>query len=215
MSGPSPAPAGGRRPPAPGLGILLVAPPGAGKGTQGERIAAHYRLARLSTGELLRAEVAAGTELGRSVVHHLARGDLAPTELVLAVLQPLWAEASRRGGYVLDGFPRSVAQAQLAERLIEEEHLVPILAAVHLVVSEPELRRRLEHRAAIEGRADDLARASSHRLEVYEAETRPLLAYYADRGLEVEIDGERPADTVTAEIIAAVDERVAAAARPR
>ncbi len=186
--------------------LLLVAPPGAGKGTQAVKLAAHYGIAHLASGDLLRKEVAGGTEIGRAAAAYLERGDLVPDELVIAMLFTPALEAARQGGYVLDGFPRSLPQAEEAYRMAQQIEGIELQAVVHLQVGRDELRRRLLARAEQEGRVDDNEATITHRLDVYESETRPLLAFYAGRGLLIDIDGEQPVDQVFADIVAAVDE---------
>jgi adenylate kinase len=185
--------------------LLLVAPPGAGKGTQAARLSAHYRIAHLSSGELLRKEVAAGTKIGLAAAEYLERGDLVPDDLVLEMLLEPVLEAVARGGYVLDGFPRTLRQAEEAYQIAREIEGIELQAVVHLEVGREELRRRLLGRAGREGRGDDTEATITHRLDVYDAETRPLLGFYAGRGLVVDVDGERPIEAVFASIVESVD----------
>jgi adenylate kinase len=176
--------------------ILLVAPPGAGKGTQADLLASHYGVEHLSSGELFRREVAAGTEIGRAMAGYLERGELVPDDLVLQLVVGPILEAASRGGYVLDGFPRSLRQAEEAYRWAREFEDVVLEAVVHLEVPTPVLRERLRARAASEGRSDDADAIIDRRLEVYNVETRPTLGFYASRGLLVEVNGDQPVDDV-------------------
>jgi adenylate kinase len=185
--------------------LLLVAPPGAGKGTQAAKLSAHYAIAHLSSGDLLRKEVAGDTEIGRLAAAYLQRGDLVPDEVVIEVLALPVLEAARTGGYVLDGFPRTVRQAEEAHRVAEQIKGIELQAVVHLEVGRPELRRRILARAGREGRNDDTEATVIHRLEVFDTETQPLLAYYADRGLLLDIDGEQPVEKVFADITSAIE----------
>ncbi len=187
--------------------LLLVAYPGAGKGTQATRLAAHYGVAKLSSGELLRAEVARGTQIGKAAADFLRSGDLVPDELVLKVLSSPLLEAAKSGGFILDGFPRTVSQAEAAHSLAQEMD-VELQAVIYLRVSEGELLRRLRARADGEGRSDDGEKTISHRFEVFEAQTEPLLAYYERRGILLDIDGEQPVEDVFADITTAVDSLV-------
>ena len=189
------------------LQLLLVAPPGAGKGTQAARLSAHYGIAHLSSGDLLRKEVAADSAIGREAADYLRRGDLVPDELVIEMVALPVFEAARTGGYVLDGFPRTLAQAEEAYRLAQQVEGVELSAVVHLEVSPEELRRRLAGRARREGRADDTEAVIAHRLEVFDSETQPLLGFYAERGIVLDIDGEQSVDEVFADITAALDAR--------
>lgn len=185
--------------------LLMVAPPGSGKGTQAVRLAAFYAIEHLSSGDLLRKEVAADTDIGRTAAAYVRRGDLVPDELVVAMLMGPLLEAARNGGYVLDGFPRTRAQAEEAYRVAQEIDGIELQAVIHLQVGRQELRRRLLARAEGQGRVDDSGPTIDHRLDVYDAETEPLLGFYAGRGLVVDIDGEQSVAAVFADIVDAVD----------
>ncbi|HMC39519.1 MAG TPA: adenylate kinase [Acidimicrobiales bacterium] len=185
--------------------LLMVAPPGAGKGTQATRLAAHYGIAHLSSGELFRREVEAGTEIGRAAAGYVARGDLVPDRLVLDMLGPHVLEAAAQGGYVLDGYPRTRAQAEEAYQVAQVISGIELQAVVHLEVGRAELLRRLLARARMDGRADDTEPVIRHRLAVYDDETAPMLEFYAGRGLVVDIDGEQAVEDVFGAIVAAVD----------
>lgn len=184
--------------------LLLVAPPGAGKGTQATKLAALYGIAHLSSGEMLRQEVTARTKIGLTAADYLRRGDLVPDELVIAMLAPAVLEAAGNGGYILDGFPRTLNQAEEAHVLSRQVKGIELQAVVHLVVSRRELHARFELRAAAEGRNDDTEATFVHRLEVFDSQTEPLLGFYSRRGLLVEIDGEQPVDKVFADIVTAI-----------
>jgi adenylate kinase len=185
--------------------LLMVAPPGAGKGTQAARLASHYGIAHLSSGDLFRREAAAGTDIGRAASVYLARGDLVPDQLVIEMLTAPVLAAAAAGGYVLDGFPRSLGQAEEAYRVAQQVEGIELQAVVHLLVGRDELLRRMRLRAAAEGRSDDDDRIISHRLDVYNSETEPMLGFYAKRGLVVDIDGQQAVEDVFADIVAAVD----------
>jgi adenylate kinase len=185
--------------------LLLVAYPGAGKGTQAEMLAARYQIAHLSSGALLRDEVAKGTKIGMVATDYLRRGDLVPDELVFEMLVTPVFEAVRNGGYVLDGFPRTLRQAEAAYSVAQEIKDVELQAVVYLKVGRDELRRRLRARADKEGRTDDDEVAVAHRFEVFETETEPLLDFYAGRGILLEIDGEQSVADVFGDITSAVD----------
>jgi adenylate kinase len=185
--------------------LLLVAYPGAGKGTQAAKLAAHYKIAHLSSGALLRTEVANGTRIGQTAADYLQRGDLVPDELVIEMLSGPVLEAVQTGGYVLDGFPRTVLQAQEAYRVAQQVGGIELQAVIHLVVGRDELSNRLLARAQLEGRSDDTESAIAHRFDVYDAETEPMLGFYATRGLLVDINGEQSVQQVFADIAAVVD----------
>jgi adenylate kinase len=183
--------------------VLLLAPPGAGKGTQGERLAARFGVRHIAAGDLLRAEARIGGRLGREIADYQARGDLVPDQIVIDVLTPAVVEAAARGGYILDGFPRSLPQA-IAAAEIGVRLDVTLHAAVYLHAPETVLTRRLLARASQEGRADDTADVISHRLRVFAETTGPLVAYYRERGILVAVDADQPPEAVTAEIESAL-----------
>ena len=190
--------------------VLMVAPPGAGKGTQAEKLARHYEVAHLSSGELLRQEVHAGTEIGRQAADYLRRGDLVPDELIFTTLAESIVLASRQGGYVLDGFPRNLRQAKEAYELTNEVEGIALQAVIQLDVARQELRRRLLARAEDEGRSDDSEKIITHRFEVYTVETEPLLAFYRARNLVLEINGEQDEEQVFADIVRSLEAHLAA-----
>ena len=179
----------------PALKLLMIAAPGGGKGTQGERLAARYGIEHISSGDVLRAQAAAGTPLGGQVAACQRRGDLVPDQIVFDLLLPVVAAATARGGYILDGFPRTVPQALRAADLAQQLDLT-LDAAVYLDVPEPVLVQRLAARA----RPDDTAAVIKHRLHVFAETTSPLIAYYRDRGILVEVDGDQAPDAITAGI---------------
>jgi adenylate kinase len=185
--------------------LLLVAYPGAGKGTQATKLASHYGIAHLSSGELLRAEVTRSTRIGKVAADYLSRGDLVPDELVFEMLSAPLLEAVRNGGYVLDGFPRTLGQAEMAYSIAQRIEGVELQAVIHLRVSRDELRKRLRARAGRERRTDDNEIHIAHRFEVFATQTEPLLAYYARRGILVDINGEQPVEVVLGDIVRAVD----------
>jgi adenylate kinase len=181
--------------------MLLLAPPGAGKGTQGVRIAEAYGIEHLASGDLLRAEVAAGTDLGRKAKAYMDRGDLVPDDLVSAMV--LNAVLSAPDGWVLDGFPRTLAQAEASSDWARERGLT-FHAVVYLDVPEGELVERLLGRAKIEGRADDDEPTIRNRLEVFKRETAPLADYYRGRDVLVQVDATGSVDDVTERVLAAL-----------
>jgi adenylate kinase len=180
--------------------LLLIGPPGAGKGTQAVRVAQHFGVAHISSGDLLRKHVAEGTAIGRTVKEYLGRGDLVPDGIVMDILRKPIVEASNAGGYVLDGFPRTVEQAQAAY-MVARDLGVAVQVAVHLDVPNAELVRRLVARGEESGRSDDTVEVIQHRLEVYDSKTLPMLAYYAQREKLVSVNGARPVDEVTWSIV--------------
>jgi len=181
--------------------LLLLAPPGAGKGTQGTRIADAYGIAHLASGDLLRAEVAAATPLGLEAKKYMDRGDLVPDDHVSAMV--LQAVLTSPDGWVLDGFPRTLAQAEAAYDWARERDLT-FHAVVYLDVPEPELVERLLGRAAIEGRSDDDEPTIRNRLEVFRRETMPLIEYYRSRDVLVAVDATGSVDDVTERVLDAL-----------
>lgn len=183
--------------------LLLLGPPGSGKGTQAERLAKLLDIPHLSSGELLRKEVEAGTDCGNAVSEALRTGELVPDEWVLDLLREPMVRASAGGGYLLDGFPRTLRQAEAAAEMAREEG-VTADAAVFLVADPNALVERLLHRAEQSGRSDDNEQTIRHRIEVYNAKTAPLREHYAERGILHEIDALQDVDAVTADILQAL-----------
>ena len=181
--------------------LLLLAPPGAGKGTQGQLLAARFRVRHIAAGDLLRAEAQAGSRLGLEIAAHQARGDLVPDQIVLDLLTPVIVEAAARGGYVLDGFPRTLTQATAAAELGARLG-VALDAVVYLHAPEEVLTRRLLGRASQSGRADDTGEVIRHRLHVFAETTGPLVPYYTERGILITVDADQPPESVTADILA-------------
>lgn len=180
--------------------LLLIGPPGSGKGTQGARIAAHFGIAHIASGDLLREEVAAKTPIGAQAAGLMAAGELVPDDLILSMVMPRVLASGRASGYVLDGFPRSLGQAVEA-RHIAEQHQLALQHVVRFQVPQEELIARLLNRARIEGRPDDTREVIIRRLAVFEEATAPLLEYYAERGILIEIDATQSPDEVFAQIV--------------
>jgi|SRR5579862_1142757 len=180
--------------------LVLLGAPGSGKGTQGDLLAKHYGVPHVSSGELLRAHVADRSDLGRDVAGWLARGELVPDDLVLAVVGDALSGAVKAGGYVLDGIPRTLAQAERAYELAQPAGLVAD-AVVYLDIADDVARERLAGRAA-GGRPDDAdPTVIERRLQVFHADTRPLLDFYRERGILVAIDAAQPVDAVHSAIL--------------
>ena len=185
--------------------VLLVAPPGAGKGTQAAKIADHYRIANLSSGVLLRREIAAESEIGTKAIEFVRRGDLVPDDLIFRVLAEPLMRAAQNGGYVLDGFPRNLRQARAAYRVARENPSMELQAVVHLDVPLEELTRRLLARAVQEGRIDDAENVVTRRLEVFATSTEPLLGFYRERRLVIDVNGNQDVDRVFRAIVKGLD----------
>ena len=181
----------------------MIAPPGAGKGTQGLVIARHFDIPHIATGDLLRDHVARGTQLGRSVEHYLDRGELVPDEVVLEMVRGAF-EAAKGGGYVLDGMPRTIEQARAIYEIAVELGMTADVA-LHLQAQDEELLRRLLARAAVEQRSDDTEEVIRRRLQLYVELTHPILDWYGERGILVSVDAMRPADQVGQHILTALE----------
>jgi adenylate kinase len=185
--------------PCPGcpMRLLLIGAPGAGKGTQAQRLAQRFGIAHISSGDLLRQHVRDGTSLGQTIKSYLDSGDLVPDGAVMDMLRKPVVAAAQARGYVLDGFPRTVAQAEAAFTVVRTLG-AEVQAAVHLDVPRDELVRRLLRR----GRgSDDTEAVIEHRLQVYRDNTVPLLEYYAGREWMFTVDGTQPAEAVHRDIV--------------
>ncbi|MDR1386476.1 MAG: adenylate kinase [Propionibacteriaceae bacterium] len=187
--------------------MLIMGPPGAGKGTQGVEIARHYGVPAISTGAIFRSNVERGTELGLVVGQLMAKGEYVPDEVTIKIVAQRLAEPDAAAGFLLDGFPRTVPQAEALDLLLAEAG-GPLQAVLSLLVETETLVARMLKRAEIEHRADDNEDAIRRRFEVYQAETAPLLDRYSGQGLLVEVDGVGAVDQVTARCAAALDAKV-------
>jgi adenylate kinase len=177
----------------PSVHILLIGAPGSGKGTQATALAERFGITHISSGDLLRKHVTEETSIGRAAKEYLTRGDLVPDAIVRDMLRKPVVAASASGGYVLDGFPRTVAQAESVYETARDLG-VAVEVAVYLEVPAAELTRRLLAR----GRgSDDTPDVIAHRLEVFEAKTRPMLDYYAEREELITVNGARPVSEVS------------------
>jgi adenylate kinase len=183
--------------------VIMLAPPGAGKGTQGERIAGRYGVPHISSGDLFRDEVARKTPLGNQLRGYLDTGDLVPDDLVLSlVMDRVVAAAEHDGGYVLDGFPRTLPQAEAAAGIARKTN-TSAQAVLYLDAPAEVLIARVTGRG--EHRADDSEAVARHRLQVYTEHTKPLLDYYTGRGLVITVDAAPPVEVVSEEIFKALD----------
>jgi adenylate kinase len=182
------------------LRLVLLGPPGAGKGTQAARVACRFGTPHIATGDIFRANVAEGTELGRAAQEYMDRGDLVPDDVVIAMVMERLASQDCQAGFVLDGFPRTVAQAEALDRRLAEQGS-PLHAVLCFDITEDELLRRLAERAAAQHRADDVEQTIRHRLEVFSVKTRPLIDYYRHRRLLTMVDGVGMVEEITGRIL--------------
>ena len=169
--------------------MVLLGAPGSGKGTQGEKLVAHFGIPKISTGDALRAAVAAGTELGKKAKATMDAGQLVANEIVIGIVEERLGQSDAQKGFILDGFPRNTAQAEVLDGMLKRLGQPGIDKAVHLHVTDEEIVKRLLDRAQKEGREDDKEDVIRKRIEVYNAETRPLLDYYSKQGKVVTVEG--------------------------
>jgi adenylate kinase len=202
--------------------LILLGPPGAGKGTQAQRLVQKYGIVQLSTGDMLRAAVAAGTPIGLKARDIMASGGLVSDDIVIGIISDRIDQADAKNGFILDGFPRTVPQAEALDRLLKDKGL-KLDSVIELRVNEAVLLRRVETRIAemqARGealRADDNAEALAKRLDAYRAQTEPLVHYYGDKRALATVDGMASIDEVTAQISRILEAQAAAAraAKPK
>jgi adenylate kinase len=181
-----------------------MGPPGAGKGTQAKQIASEFGIPEISTGAIFRSNVANGTELGQIVSAIMAKGELVPDEVTVGLVTNRLAEPDAAEGFLLDGFPRTIPQAEALCELLDGSNLC-IDAVISLVVDAEAVVQRMLKRAELEGRDDDNEETIRRRFEVYYAETEPLMAFFREHGRVVEVDGMGEIAEVTARILAALE----------
>ena len=187
------------------MNLLLLGPQGSGKGTQAERIAADYGIPHVSTGNMFRAAIASGSELGRRVEPILAAGDLVPDELTIELIRERLMQPDARRGFVLDGFPRNLAQAQALDELLASIER-DLDAVLYFSLPDEVALQRLLGRARAEGRADDTPDVITRRLAIYHEQTEPLAEYYRARDRLVPLHAERSVDEVYAELQDALEQ---------
>jgi adenylate kinase len=187
------------------LNVLLLGPQGAGKGTQANRIADEYDIPHIASGEILRAEMQAGTELGQRVKDVYDRGDLVSDDLMIELIRNRLDQPDTENGFVLDGFPRTTVQAEALDAIVAGiGRSFSVVFA--LQIPDEVAFERLHKRAEVEGRADDTDEAIRRRLETYHRETEPLIEHYRVRGNLVPIHGDRSENEVFAEIQSALEQ---------
>jgi adenylate kinase len=183
------------------MNIILFGAPGAGKGTQAEKLVAKYGLVQLSTGDMLRAAISAGTDLGKRAKEIMDRGDLVSDDIIVGMIAARLDDKDCANGVILDGFPRTVAQAEALDEMLTSKGL-SLDGVIEIRVDEAALFARIENRAAETGgaRSDDNADTLRKRLTVYHENTAPLLPYYRDKGVLKSVDGMATIDEVAAQI---------------
>lgn len=184
--------------------LLIVGPPGAGKGTQAARLSEHFGIPTISTGDIFRFNIANETELGVKVKAIVDSGDYVPDELTNALVADRLTEDDALVGFLLDGYPRTPDQVDFLDAFLAEREQ-KLDAVIRLVADTDEIVERLRRRALEQGRTDDTEDAIRHRQEVYRRETEPLMAAFGDRGILVEVDGFGAVDEITERIITALD----------
>ncbi|NWG26087.1 MAG: adenylate kinase, partial [Pseudorhodoplanes sp.] len=199
--------------------LILLGPPGAGKGTQAQRLVEKHGIVQLSTGDMLRAAVAAGTPVGLKAKDIMARGELVPDDVVVAIIADRIEQPDARRGFILDGFPRTVPQAEALDKLLAEKGL-KLDAVIELAVDDGILLKRIENRVAqmqaqgVAVRPDDNPESLKKRLAAYHAQTAPLSAHYRKKGMLRTTDGMASIDEVSADIARLLAEAAAPAGKP-
>ena len=191
------------------MNLLVLGPQGAGKGTQAKRISAEYEIPHIATGDMFRAELAARTPLGKQVGEIMARGDLVPDALTVEMIEKRLSEPDATDGFVLDGFPRNVAQAEALDSMLGGIGRV-LDAILFFAVSDEIGMERALSRAALEGRADDTREVIARRLEIYHRETEPIVEHYRMTGKLIPLHADRSIEQVWSEISNALQQVVAA-----
>jgi adenylate kinase len=186
------------------MNLILFGPPAAGKGTQAKRLVETRKMVQLSTGDMLRAAIASGSALGRRVAGVMERGELVTDEIVIELIEARLPEAEAAGGAIFDGFPRTLAQAEALDLMLQHRNS-RIDLVVRLKVDDEALMQRIAGRYAESGRPDDNPESFKVRLDAYNTQTAPLLPYYGGQGKLVEVDGMGSVETVAAAIDKALD----------
>lgn len=192
--------------------LLIIGPPGSGKGTQAHRISKQQGIVEISTGDMFRTHLADRTPLGAEAQKYLDSGDLVPDHLTTAMVRERLQQPDTKNGFLLDGYPRTVSQMDDLAGILEETG-GNLDAVLEITADDDEIVRRLLLRAQAEGRSDDTESVIRHRLQLYREETEPVIARYAERGLLVRVDGTADVDHVTAGALEAIETALAGRAR--
>ena len=187
------------------MNLIFLGPPGSGKGTQAVRLAQEKGLVHLSTGDVLRAAVKAGTELGKKASGYMTRGELVPDDVIISMIEEKISAGELNRGFILDGFPRTVPQAKSLDEMFRK-HRIKLDRAILLDVDDEEILKRLKGRAEKEGRADDSEEVILNRLEVYRRQTQPIEELYRKQSILVHIKGDGSPDIIFAAILKAVEQ---------
>ena len=186
------------------MNLVFLGPPGSGKGTQAVRLAEKKGLVHLSTGDVLRAAVKAGTELGKKAEGYMTRGELVPDDLIIGLIEEKVASGELSKGFILDGFPRTVPQAE-SLNVMFDKNSIKLDKAILLDVSDDEILGRLKKRAEIEGRADDTVDVIKNRLEIYRKQTAPIVDLYKDQSILVAVPGEGTIEQIFEAVVKACE----------
>lgn len=187
--------------------VILIGAPGAGKGTQAKILAEKTNLPQIATGDIFRHNLKNNTELGNQAKPYMDRGELVPDSITIAMFKDRLSEPDCEQGAILDGFPRSIAQAKAFDQLVTELDAT-LSVVVYLKVAQDVLVERLLKRAELEGRADDNAETIRNRMRVYEEQTFPVLAFYRDKDIVVEVSGEQSIEAVQSDLYQVVSEKL-------
>lgn len=187
--------------------LVIMGPQGAGKGTQAARLAERLGVPAISTGDIFRANIKGGTELGLLAQSYTSRGDLVPDSVTNDMVRARLAEQDAADGFILDGYPRNAAQVTELDAILQERGAA-LDGVLELTAERDELLGRLRNRAVVEGREDDTEEAIARRLDIYAEQTAPLASAYAERGLLVTVDGIGPVEEITDRLVAALADRV-------
>lgn len=186
------------------LNIIIFGAPGSGKGTQSEKLTNKYELEHVSTGDMLRAEIDAGTEFGRVADSYISKGNLIPDEVMISKLNELMEKRNGVKGFIFDGFPRTIAQGKALDNMMDD-HDENITIVISLEVEEDELINRILKRGEVSGRSDDNRETVEMRLKIYHEQTKPLKKYYLEQGKLIEVQGQGSIDEIFESITTIID----------
>lgn len=189
------------------LNIVIFGPPGCGKGTQSAKLIDKYNLVHLSTGDVIRKEIKSGSEFGQQLQNIVEKGELVPYELIIKILESALAKNKNATGFIFDGFPRTIAQAEDLDKILAKDGQ-EVSMVVSLCIHDDKVVERLLNRAKIEGRKDDTEDVIKNRLKVYKEQTCPLIDFYRKQGKYIEVDGDCAIDDIFCQISKIVDQKL-------